>query len=82
LRIGMVVRITGLGRSTIYRMMAKADFPSPVRLNNRVVAWRHTDLEKSGLRHVRSSLFDLLPNAVGTSSPASLSAACMPLCSP
>ena len=46
LRIGMVVRVTGLGRSTIYRMMAKADFPSPVRLNNRVVAWRRTDLEK------------------------------------
>ncbi len=46
LRIGMVVRVTGLGRSTIYRMMATADFPSPVRLNNRVVAWRRTDLEK------------------------------------
>jgi prophage regulatory protein len=46
LRIGSVVRVTGLGRSTIYRMMATADFPSPVRLTNRVVAWRRTDLEK------------------------------------
>jgi prophage regulatory protein len=46
LRIGSVVRVTGLGRSTIYRMMATADFPCPVRLTNRVVAWRRTDLEK------------------------------------
>jgi prophage regulatory protein len=45
LRIGSVVRVTGLGRSTIYRMMATADFPSPVRLTSRVVAWRRTDLE-------------------------------------
>jgi prophage regulatory protein len=46
LRIGTVVKVTGLGRSTIYRLIAKADFPSPVRLTNRVVAWRRTDLEK------------------------------------
>jgi prophage regulatory protein len=46
LRISSVVRVTGLGRSTIYRMMATDDFPSPVRLTNRVVAWRRTDLEK------------------------------------
>jgi prophage regulatory protein len=46
LRIGSVVRVTGLGRSTIYRMMATADFPSPVRLTTRVVAWRHSDLQK------------------------------------
>jgi prophage regulatory protein len=46
LRIAMVVRVTGLGRSTIYRMIASAEFPSPVRLTNRAVAWRRTDLEK------------------------------------
>ncbi len=46
LRIGTVVRVVGLGRSTIYRMMASSDFPAPVRLANRVVAWRRTDLEK------------------------------------
>jgi prophage regulatory protein len=46
LRIGTVVRITGLGRSTIYRLMADAQFPSPVRLTKRVVAWRRTDLER------------------------------------
>ena len=46
LRIGTVVRITGLGRSTIYRLMADEQFPSPVRLTKRVVAWRRTDLER------------------------------------
>lgn len=46
LRIGTVMRITGLGRSTIYRLMADEQFPSPVRLTKRVVAWRSTDLER------------------------------------
>jgi prophage regulatory protein len=46
LRIDTVVRVVGLGRSTIYRMVASADFPPPVRLTNRVVAWRRSDLEK------------------------------------
>jgi prophage regulatory protein len=42
LRIGVVVRLTGLGRSTIYRLMATEQFPPPVRLAKRVVAWRRT----------------------------------------
>ena len=46
LRIGVVVRLTGLGRSTIYRLMAEEQFPPPVRLAKRVVAWRRTDLER------------------------------------
>lgn len=46
LRIGSVMRMTGLGRSTIYRLMADEQFPHPVRLTKRVVAWRHADLER------------------------------------
>ena len=46
LRIGAVMRITGLGRSTIYRLMADEEFPSPVRLTKRVIAWRRSDLER------------------------------------
>lgn len=46
LRIGVVMRLTGLGRSTIYRLMADEQFPPPVRLTKRVVAWRRTDLER------------------------------------
>lgn len=45
LRIAAVVRLTGLGRSTIYRLVAEEQFPSPVRLAKRAVAWRQSDLE-------------------------------------
>jgi prophage regulatory protein len=44
LRIATVVRITGLGRSTIYRLMADDRFPAPVRVTSRLVAWRRADL--------------------------------------
>lgn len=46
LRIAGVMRMTGLGRSTIYRLMAEDKFPSPVRLAKRAVAWRRMDLEQ------------------------------------
>ena len=46
LRMPTVMRITGLGRSTIYRLMAEDKFPSPVRLAKRAVAWRRIDLER------------------------------------
>ena len=46
LRIRVVMQMTGLGRSTIYRLMADRQFPSPVRLSKRVVAWRRGDLER------------------------------------
>lgn len=46
LRMAVVVRITGLGRSTIYRMVAERRFPSPVRLAKRAIAWRQSDLDR------------------------------------
>ena len=46
LRIRTVVRMTGLGRSTIYRLMADKKFPNPVRLGPRAIAWRRGDLER------------------------------------
>lgn len=45
-RMAVVVRMTGLGRSTIYRLMAEHKFPSPVRLAKRAVAWRRSDLDR------------------------------------
>ena len=49
-RMAAVVRMTGLGRSTIYRLMAEDKFPSPVRLAKRAVAWRRIDLEEWNAR--------------------------------
>jgi prophage regulatory protein len=45
LRMPTVMRMTGLGRSTIYRMIAEEKFPCPVRLGPRAVAWRRSDLD-------------------------------------
>ena len=46
LRIGTVVRVTGLGRSTIYLLVAHDQFPSPVRLTRKAVGWRRVDVER------------------------------------
>ena len=46
LRMQAVIRMTGLGRSTIYRLVAQDKFPSPVRLAKRAIAWRRVDLER------------------------------------
>ena len=45
-RMGSVIRMTGLCRSTIYRLVAQDKFPSPVRLAARAIAWRRIDLER------------------------------------
>ena len=46
LRMPNVMRMTGLGRSTIYRLIADQKFPCPVRLGPRAVAWRRSDLDQ------------------------------------
>jgi prophage regulatory protein len=46
LRLPSVMRMTGLGRSTIYRLVAEKSFPCPVRLGPRAVAWRRSDLDQ------------------------------------
>ena len=46
LRITAVIQATGLGRSTIYKLIAQDKFPLPVQLTGRAVAWRRADLER------------------------------------
>jgi prophage regulatory protein len=45
-RLPTVLKMTGLGRSTIYRWIADGSFPPPVRLGPRAVAWRCSDLDE------------------------------------
>lgn len=45
-RLPIVLKLTGLGRSTVYRWIADGSFPAPVRLGPRVVAWRLSDLDR------------------------------------
>lgn len=46
LRLSSVERFTGLGRSTIFRLIARNDFPAPVRVGVRAIAWRKADLDE------------------------------------
>lgn len=39
-----VGRLTGLGRSTVWRMRKAGDFPEPALLSPRRVAWRERDI--------------------------------------
>jgi len=45
-RLPTVIRATGLGRSTIYRLVASGAFPRPAHLEPRAIAWRWSDLEQ------------------------------------
>ncbi|UWQ07920.1 helix-turn-helix transcriptional regulator [Aliiroseovarius crassostreae] len=51
LRRPEVEALTGLSRTSIYRMMDEGEFPRPVRVGKRAVAWREADLTEwlSGL---------------------------------
>mgnify|MGYP001068878169 CR=1 FL=1 len=44
LRRPKVEAMTGLSRSTLYAMIARGDFPKPVRVGLRAVAWRDGDI--------------------------------------
>ena len=46
LRMWAVTRMTGLGRSTIYRVVAQDQALLPVPLASRAVTWRRCDLER------------------------------------
>jgi len=44
--VGMkrVRELTSLGKSTIYRLISENKFPRPVKITERRVAWRESDL--------------------------------------
>lgn len=45
-RLPKVAHFTGLARSTIYDQINKGQFPKPVKLGERAVAWRAADLKE------------------------------------
>ena len=45
LRLPMVIRTTGLARSTIYKLISQNQFPVPIRLSKRAIAWRQSEIE-------------------------------------
>lgn len=46
LKLPAVMEATGLGRSTIYRLMAEGKFPKSVKTSARAVAWRESDIRE------------------------------------
>mgnify|MGYP000114158309 FL=1 len=44
LRRPAVEDLTGLSRSTLYDWMKRGEFPQPVKLGSRIVAWRESDV--------------------------------------
>ena len=44
LRLPDVLKLTGLSRSSVYRLEAKGDFPKRVHLSERATAWRENEL--------------------------------------
>jgi prophage regulatory protein len=51
-RLPTVIQVTGLSRSTIYRMVASGAFPAPVQVGLRAVAWRWAEVDRwSESRH-------------------------------
>ena len=44
LRLPQVKDLTGLSRATIYRYVDAGDFPRPVKLGTRAVAWHASDV--------------------------------------
>ncbi len=46
LRLPEVLSLIKLSRSTLYAMLARGDFPRPVKLSIRARAWRRSEVEK------------------------------------
>ncbi len=44
IRLPEVVRLTGLSKPSIYRLVKENQFPKQVKLSSRAVAWRMTDI--------------------------------------
>ena len=44
LKLPEVIEITRLSKPTIYRLLAEADFPRPIRIGVRAVRWRSEEI--------------------------------------
>ena len=45
LRLPTVMRITGLAKSTIYKLISQNQFPVPIKLSKRAVAWLQSEID-------------------------------------
>jgi len=45
LRLDVVMLKTGLARSTVYKLMSLGDFPLPVKLTGKSIAWASNEID-------------------------------------
>ena len=46
LRQPEVSRITALGRSRVYELICEGDFPRPVKIGARSIAWKSSEIQR------------------------------------
>lgn len=46
LRFEQIVKLTGLSRTTLWRLEKQGQFPKRVKLSTRAVAWRETEVHQ------------------------------------
>ena len=51
LRKKSVLEHTGLSQSLLYEMMARDEFPRPVKIGRRAVAWRESEIAEWQAQH-------------------------------
>ena len=67
LRIEEVEVMTGLAKSTIYRLVKEGSFPRPVRVGKRAVRWREWEV-REWIRSRPPATGDTPPEGPGSSS--------------
>lgn len=55
MRLPEVKAVTGLGKTSIYELIRDKDFPPPVRLSSRAVAWIRSEIRQWALDRVNAS---------------------------
>ena len=46
IKLKQVMDCTGLARSTVYKFMADGQFPKPVKLGSKMVAWVESEVQE------------------------------------
>lgn len=54
LRDADVTRVTGIPRSTRYEMIERGEFPKPIKLSARIVAWSAAELAEWQRQHIEA----------------------------
>ena len=54
IKLPVVKDKTGLGKSSIYEMMASNKFPKNIRLGRRAVAWNEEDIDRWMMERIKN----------------------------